>query len=113
MKQIKAIIQPFMLPHVCESLRGIAGLPGVTISEVMGWGKAKAVGAEDTVVNAGAVFARKVKVEIVVPSSMVDEVVAVLAEAARTGRVGDGKIFITELADVVKIRTGERGEGGI
>lgn len=113
MKQIKAIIQPFMLPHVCEALRGVPGLPGVTVSEVMGWGKAKAAGAEDTVVNGGFVFARKVKIEIVVPASMTEEVVTALADAARTGRVGDGKIFITTLADVVKIRTGEHGEGGI
>lgn len=113
MKQIKAIIQPFMLPRVFEALRGVTGLPGVTISEVMGWGKAKAAGAEDTVLRAGSVFARKVKIEIVVPASMAEEVVTVLADAARTGRVGDGKIFITELADVVKIRTGEHGERGI
>lgn len=113
MKQIKAIIQPFMLPHVCEALRRVEDLPGVTISEVMGWGKAKAIGAEDTVVAAGTAFARKVKIEIVVPSGMADDVVTVLADAARTGKVGDGKIFIAELTDVVKIRTGEHGEGGI
>lgn len=113
MKQIKAIVQPFMLPRVCEALRGIEGLPGITVSEVMGWGKAKAVGAADTVLNHGCVFARKLKVEIVVPGDLADEVATVLADAARTGNVGDGKIFIADLSDVVKIRTGEHGEAGI
>ena len=113
MKQIKAIVQPFMLPRICEALRRIEGLPGITVSEVMGWGKAKGVGSADTVVNAGCVFARKTKIEIVVPAAIADEVATVLADAARTGNVGDGKIFITELSDVVKIRTGERGAGGI
>jgi nitrogen regulatory protein P-II 1 len=112
MKQIKAIIQPFKLPRVCEALESIEGLSGITVPEVMGWGKAKAVGAQETVLNRGCLSAQKLKVEIVVPGAMADEVGTALADTARTGNVGDGKIFFTDLSDVVKIRTGEHGEAG-
>jgi len=113
MKEIKAIIQPFMLDRVCEALQQIDGLPGITVSQVMGWGKARAARAKDTVREAGCTFARKAKIEIVVPSSLASEVVSAIAAAARTGNVGDGKIFVHELSEVVKIRTGERGGGAI
>ena len=108
MKEIKAIIQPFMLPRVCEALGKIDGLPGITVSEVMGWGKARAAGAQDTVLSHGCRFVRKIKIEAVVPSAMADEVATALADAARTGLAGDGKIFIRDVAEVMKIRTGER-----
>lgn len=113
MKEIKAIIQPFMLNKVCDALRQIPGLPGLTVSQVVGWGKARADQAKDTVQEAGCTFARKTKVEIVVPDALADQVVAAIAQAAHTGNVGDGKIFVRDLSDVVKIRTGERGEGAI
>jgi len=113
MKEIKAIIQPFMLSRVCEALGRIEGLPGLTVSTVMGWGKTRAVGARDTVQEAGHTFARKTKVEVVVPSALADEVVDAIAKAAHTGNVGDGKIFIHDLSGVVKIRTGERDEVAI
>jgi len=113
MKEIKAIIQPFMLSRVCEALGRIEGLPGLTVSNVMGWGKTRAVEAEDTVDEGGHTFARKTKVELVVPSELAEEVVETLAKSAHTGNVGDGKIFIHDLSGVVKIRTGERDEAAI
>lgn len=113
MKEIKAIIQPFMLQKVCEELQRIVGLPGVTVSQVMGWGKALAADTEDTVEESGYIFARKTKLEVVVPDALAGKVVAVIVEAARTGNAGDGKVFVYEVSEVVKIRTGERGEDAI
>ena len=110
MKEIKAIIQPFMLKKVCDALQQIDGMPGITISQVLGWGKARAASATNTVEEAGSLFAKNTKVEIVVPSSLAEEVVGVISGAARTGNVGDGKVFVSDLSDVVKIRTGEHGE---
>jgi nitrogen regulatory protein P-II 1 len=113
MKEIKAIVQPFMLQHVLDALVNIEGLPGVTVSEVMGWGKSRAANAQHPVREAGHAFARKSKVEVVVPDAIVDQVVEAIVRAARTGKAGDGKVFVHELADVVKIRSGERGEAAI
>lgn len=113
MKEIKAIIQPFMLNHVLDGLAAIENLPGVTISEVMGWGKSRASDAQQPVRQAGHAFARKSKVEIVVPDAMVDQVVEAIVRAARTGKAGDGKVFVHELSDVFKVRSGERGEAAI
>jgi nitrogen regulatory protein PII len=113
MKEIKAIIQPFMLSKVCEELGRIDGLPGLTVSSVLGWGKTRGVGATDAVHEAGHTFARKAKVELVVPARLAEEVVEAISRAARTGNVGDGKIFVYELSDAVKIRTGEHGEAAI
>lgn len=113
MQLVTAIIQPFMLERVCEALREVEGLPGITVSEVMGWGKAKAAHATNRVDKEGCVLAQKTKVEAVVPASLVPVVVDAIAQAARTGNVGDGKIFVHDLRDVMKIRTGERGESAI
>ena len=113
MKEIKAIIQPFMLARVCDALQDIPGLPGLTVSNVMGWGKARAAAAEDTVQEAGRTFARKTKVEIVVPDDLAGPVIRAIAAAAHTGNVGDGKVFVHDVADVLKIRTSERGEAAI
>lgn len=113
MKEIKAIIQPFMLDHVCEALRQIPDLPGITVSRVSGWGKSLAMEAKDTVEEGGCTFARKTKVEVVVPDALAGRVVAAIEKAAHTGNVGDGKIFVHELLEVVKIRTGERDEVAI
>jgi nitrogen regulatory protein P-II 1 len=113
MKEIKAIVQPFMLEHVLDALAAIEGLPGVTISEVSGWGKSGATNAQRPVREAGHAFARKSKVEIVVPDAVVDRVVDAIVQAARTGQPGDGKVFVHDLTDAVKIRTGEHGEVAI
>ena len=113
MKEIKAIIQPFMFEHVCDALEEIEGLPGITVSQVMGWGKARAVQSKDTVQEGGHAFARKTKIEIVVPDALADQVVDAIAKAARTGNVGDGRVFVSDVGEAMKIRTGERGETAI
>lgn len=113
MKEIKAIIQPFMLGKVCDALSQVDGLPGITVSDVVGWGKARAVGSDETSEVSGKTFAKKTKLEIVVPEALAPTVVETIAASARTGSVGDGKIFTYEVADVVKIRTGEHGESAI
>jgi nitrogen regulatory protein P-II 1 len=106
MKEIKAIIQPFVLDKVIDALEEIPGLPGITISDVRGFGKTRDDG--DPVRDV-----KKVKVEIMVPEPMVEEVVVRLARAAHTGNPGDGKIFVIDIEDVVKIRTGEHGRDAI
>ncbi|MES2642415.1 MAG: P-II family nitrogen regulator [Myxococcota bacterium] len=109
MKEIKAIIQPFKVKAVCDALAAIEGLPGVTVSTVLGWGKTRGKGASPPVEQDGHAFARKAKVEVVVTEAMADRVVEAIVKAARTGRVGDGKVFVYDVEQVVKIRTGERG----
>jgi nitrogen regulatory protein P-II 1 len=113
MKEIKAIIQPFMLGKVCEALSQIDDLPGITVSDVVGWGKARTVDSDDTSEVSGKTFAKRTKVEIVVPDALTDAVVETIAESARTGNVVDGRIFVYGVSDVVRIRTGEHGESAI
>lgn len=113
MKEIKAIVQPFMLEHVLDALAAIEGLPGVTISEVIGWGKSRAAGVQRPVREAGHAFARKSKLEIVVPDAMLDQVVETIVRAACTGKPGDGKVFVYDLTDAVRIRTCDHGEAAI
>lgn len=109
MKEIKAIIQPFMLENVLDVLRDHSEFPGITISEVSGWGRSRASDAKNAVSEGGHAFAKKTKLEIVVRDEMVESVVDLITRTARTGRSGDGKIFIFDVKDVLKIRTGERG----
>lgn len=113
MKEIKAIIQPFLLSRVVEALKEIEGLPGVTVSDVRGFGRARAVGSPDTVVDGTVEYVKKSKVEIVVPDVLVETVVQTIRAKAHTGNPGDGKIFVYTVDDVVRIRTGERGDAGI
>jgi len=112
MKKVEAIIKPFKLDEVKESLNAV-GVRGLTVSEVKGFGRQKGHtelyrGAEYVVD-----FLPKVKLEIIVPEEMVAKVVETIEKAARTGRIGDGKIFVTPVEDVVRIRTGERGEEAV
>lgn len=112
MKKIEAIIKPFKLDEVKDKLNEI-GIHGITVSEVKGFGRQKGHtelyrGAEYVVD-----FLPKVKLEIVVPDNMEEKVVDTLIKSAQTGRIGDGKIFITNLEDAVRIRTGERGNDAI
>ena len=109
MKEIKAIIQPFMLEKVLEALRGHPELPGVTVSEVLGWGRSRADRAPERLTAGGHAFAKKTKLEIVLPDDQVEGVVDLVVKAAHTGRPGDGKIFVIEVTDSVRVRTGERG----
>ncbi|MBI3815699.1 MAG: P-II family nitrogen regulator [Nitrospinae bacterium] len=112
MKKIEAVIKPFKLDEVKDKLNEI-GIHGITVSEVKGFGRQKGHtelyrGAEYVVD-----FLPKVKLEIVVPDNMVEKVVETLIKSAQTGRIGDGKIFISNLEDAVRIRTGERGDDAV
>ncbi|MDO8475235.1 MAG: P-II family nitrogen regulator [Candidatus Rokubacteria bacterium] len=112
MKKIEAIIKPFKLDDVKEALTGI-GVIGMTVSEVRGFGRQKGHtelyrGGEYTVD-----FLPKIKIEVVVPDSLVDKVVGVLAAAAKTGNIGDGKIFVHPVDTAIRIRTGERDESAL
>ncbi|MEK6725884.1 MAG: P-II family nitrogen regulator [Deltaproteobacteria bacterium] len=112
MKLLTAIIKPFKLDEVKDALNEI-GIQGITVTEVKGFGRQKGHtelyrGAEYVVD-----FLPKVKMEIVVKDDMVNKVIETIENAARTGRIGDGKIFVTTVEEVVRIRTGERGEEAI
>ena len=108
MKLVTAIIKPFKLDEVREALSGI-GVQGITVTEVKGFGRQKG----HTELYRGAEyivdFLPKVEITLLVPDEHVAETVEAIVESARTGRIGDGKIFITSVEDVVRIRTGERG----
>ena len=112
MKKIEAIIQPFKLDEVKEALTGI-WVDGITISEVRGHGRQKG----HTEVYRGAEYTvdliPKVKLEMVVADPRVEPVMKVLGDAARTGKIGDGKVFVTAIEDAVRIRNGERGESAL
>jgi nitrogen regulatory protein P-II 1 len=107
MKKIEAIIKPFKLDDVKEALNGI-GIKGMTISEVKGYGRQKG----HTEIYRGAEyvidFLPKLKVEIIVPAAQVDQVIETIVAAAKTGKIGDGKIFVLPVDGVVRVRTGER-----
>ena len=109
MKFVSAIIKPFKLDEVREALSGI-GVQGITVTEVKGFGRQKGhtelYGGAEYVVD----FLPKVKVEAAVDDSMVDRVIEAIESAARTGKIGDGKIFVMPLEQVVRIRTGETGK---
>lgn len=112
MKKIEAIIKPFKLDEVKDALSEI-GLKGITVIEAKGFGRQKG----HTELYRGAEyivdFLPKVKLEIVVDDEMLDRAVEAIQTAAHTGRIGDGKIFIVPIEDVVRVRTGERGNDAI
>ncbi|MEQ1519258.1 MAG: P-II family nitrogen regulator [Usitatibacteraceae bacterium] len=112
MKKIEAVIKPFKLDEVREALSEM-GCSGLTVTEVKGFGRQKGHtelyrGAEYTVD-----FLPKVKVEVILAENMVDKAIDAIIKAARTGKIGDGKIFVTEVSQVVRIRTGETGEDAV
>jgi nitrogen regulatory protein PII len=112
MKKIEALIKPFKLEEVKDAL-GEKGLTGMTITEVRGFGRQKGHteifrGSEYTVD-----FLPKVKIEVVVSDESVDEAIAAIVKSARTGKIGDGKIFVSTIDNAVRIRTDERGVGAI
>jgi len=112
MKLVTAIIKPFKLDDVRAALSE-AGIAGMTVSEVKGFGRQRGHtelyrGAEYVVD-----FLPKAKIEVAIPDDQVERVVEVLADAAKTGKVGDGKIFVTTLEHVLRIRTGETGDGAL
>ena len=112
MKKIEAIVKPFKLDEVKEALHEI-GVSGITVTEAKGFGRQKGHtelyrGAEYVVD-----FLPKVKLEVVVPDALAARVVEAITNAARTGRIGDGKIFVSEITEVVRIRTGETGPAAV
>ena len=112
MKKIEAIIKPFKLEDVKEALGGL-GVQGMTVSEVKGFGRQKGHteiyrGSEYTVD-----FLPKIKIEIVLSDSTVDAAVEAIVKAAKTGKIGDGKVFVSSLENVVRIRTEETGEAAV
>lgn len=113
MKEIKAIIQPFMLSKVIDALKKRDDLPGVTVSEIKGFGKARAENAKEKIIEDSIGYVKKIKLEIVVPDHLADEVVNIIYTNAHTGSPGDGKIFVYKVDEVMKIRTGETGEVAI
>jgi nitrogen regulatory protein P-II 1 len=112
MKKIEAIIKPFKLDEVREALSDL-GVSGLTVTEVKGFGRQKGHtelyrGAEYVVD-----FLPKVKVEVIVGDALVERAIESLVKAARTGKIGDGKIFVTDVEQIVRIRTGESGEEAV
>ena len=112
MKKVEAIIKPFKLDEVKDKLNQI-GIKGITVSEVKGFGRQKGHtelyrGAEYVVD-----FLPKIKMEIVITDNQVEDVITTIMQAAQTGRIGDGKIFVIALQEAVRIRTGERGEDAV
>ena len=112
MKKVEAIIKPFKLDEVKEALNEI-GIQGITVSEVKGFGRQKGHtelyrGAEYVVD-----FIPKIKMEIIVSDEVVSKVVDAIEQAAKTGRIGDGKIFVSSIEDAIRIRTGERGAAAV
>ena len=112
MKKVEAVIKPFKLDDVKEALTGL-GIVGMTVTEVRGFGRQKGHtelyrGSEYTID-----FLPKVKVEVVVPDDLVEKVVSTIVASAKTGSIGDGKVFIMPIGDTLRIRTGERGEAAI
>ena len=112
MKLVSAVVKPFKLDDVREALSDI-GVQGITVTEVKGFGRQKGHtelyrGAEYVVD-----FLPKVKIEVAVPDSLLDQVLEAVTKAARTGKIGDGKVFVTNLEQVSRIRTGEIGENAI
>jgi nitrogen regulatory protein P-II 1 len=112
MKKVEAIIKPFKLDDVKEALNEI-GIQGMTISEVKGYGRQK--GHKEIYRGAEYVvdFIPKIKIEIIVDTSVADQVVEVIQKAANTGKIGDGKIFVLPVEDVRRVRTGEKGKNAI
>jgi nitrogen regulatory protein P-II 1 len=113
MKEIKAIIKPFKLDNVITELHKIEGLPGITISDIRGFGKSKGKNAVETISDGLHELVPKIKMELVVSNEMADNVVDVIQKAAHTGNLGDGKIFVIDVINVVKIRTDERGSTAV
>ena len=112
MKKIEAVIKPFKLDEVREALSDI-GVSGLTVTEVKGFGRQKGHtelyrGAEYVVD-----FLPKVKVEVILADALVERAIEAIVRAARTGKIGDGKIFVTDVGQVIRIRTGESGEAAV
>jgi nitrogen regulatory protein P-II 1 len=112
MKKIEAIIQPHKLEEVKEAIKAI-GIDGMTVSEVRGHGRQKGHKEVYRGMEYQVDLLPKIKIEIVIPSARADELIRVLVASARTGKIGDGKIFVYDVADAIRIRNDDRGEGAL
>ncbi len=112
MKKIEAIIQPFKLDEVKEALKSI-GIDGMTITDVRGHGRQKGHKEVYRGQEYNVDLLPKVKLELVVPSNRADEVIKTLVESARTGKIGDGKIFVFDIAEAIRIRNDDHGESAL
>jgi nitrogen regulatory protein P-II 1 len=113
MQEIKAIIRPHKLDDVISALYKIEGLPGITISDIRGLGKAEAKESKNKLEDGMLDIVKKTKLEMVVHEDIVEKVIDTIQKIAHTGNPGDGKVFIYEVKDIIKIRTNERGESAI
>jgi nitrogen regulatory protein P-II 1 len=112
MKKVEAIVKPFKLDEVKDALAEV-GIQGMTVTEVKGFGR---TGGKKEVYRGSAYvvdFVPKVRIEVVVPDGLVHQVLEAIEKSAKTGRIGDGKIFVVPIEEAVRIRTGERGEDAI
>ena len=112
MKKIEAIIKPFKLDEVRDRLREV-GVSGMTVYEVKGFGR---TGGKSEVYRGSAYvvdFVPKIRIEVVVPDNLASDVVAAVSAAAKTGKIGDGKIFVVPMDEAIRIRTGERGDDAV
>jgi nitrogen regulatory protein P-II 1 len=112
MKRIEAIIKPFKLDDVKERLRAI-GVNGMTVSEVKGFGR---TGGKTEIYRGSAYvvdFVPKIRVEVICADAIANDVIQAIVAAAKTGKIGDGKIFVTPIDEAIRIRTGERGEDAV
>jgi nitrogen regulatory protein P-II 1 len=112
MKKIEAVIQPFKLDEVKEALKAI-GIDGMTITDVRGHGRQKGHKEVYRGQEYNVDLLPKVKIEMVVPAVRADEVIGTLTKAARTGKIGDGKVFVTDIAEAIRIRNDDRGESAL
>jgi nitrogen regulatory protein P-II 1 len=112
MKKIEAIIQPFKLEPVKEALHGLS-VEGMTVTEVKGFGRQKGIREVYRGMEYQVDFLPKVKIEVVAPDDKAQAIVETIMKAARTGRIGDGKIFVYPVAEVIRIRTGETGNDAV
>jgi nitrogen regulatory protein P-II 1 len=112
MKKIEAIIQPFKLEEVKEALKNI-GIDGMTISEVRGHGRQKGHKEVYRGQEYNVDLLPKVRFDLVVPETRLDEVIEAITSAARTGKIGDGKIFVYDVAEAIRIRNGDRGDAAV
>ena len=112
MKKIEAIIQPFKLEPVKEALHGLS-VQGMTVTEVKGFGRQKGIREVYRGMEYQVDFLPKVKIEVIAPDEKAQTIVETIMKAARTGRIGDGKIFVYPVAEVIRIRTGETGNDAV
>ncbi len=112
MKKIEAVVKPFKLDEVKEALQEL-GVQGMTALEAKGYGRQKGHAELYRGAEYAIDFLPKIKIEVVVPDDLVDACVEAIIAAANTGRIGDGKIFVTDVIEVIRIRTGERGPAAV